>query len=125
MRICSSVDVDRAGGKINFSSLLRFWNHVFIDASVLDDEKEVSLRIGQEIDVPRWVTVDQTSNLRGLGSAAVSISDVSQRIGQGPDSRSQQHNILDQKLARRRGERRESIPCLPYSWRRNDKTQRS
>ncbi len=66
-----------------------------------------------------------SSNLRGLGCVAVSTSDVSQRIGQGPDSRSQQHNILDQKLARRRGERGKSIPCLPYSWRRNDKTQRS
>src|SRR5437870_2300698 len=65
------------------------------------------------------------SNLRGLSRAAVSFSDVSQRIGQGPNSRSQQHNILDQELARRRGEGRKSIPCLPYSWRRNDKTQRS
>ena len=35
----------------NGNSALRFWGNVFIHASVLDDEKEVLLRTGQEIDL--------------------------------------------------------------------------
>jgi hypothetical protein len=40
-------------------SVIQKFLGAYIDASVLDDEKEVPLRIGQEIDVLRWVTVYQ------------------------------------------------------------------
>src|SRR5882724_1637371 len=79
----------------------------------------IEFSLEESLPSVRCSLFDQSCNFRRPGD------DVSQRIGQGPDSRSQQHNILDQELARRRREGGKFIPCPPYSWRRNDKTQGS